>query len=273
MAVIRFLATKYKLPHPESLLDSLPGLCWITDRRGVIISIGMANWRSFAERNNAPELLPEKVIGTSLNSYISGEAVRRFYKRLLDAALQDGRRRFYFEYRCDAPDARRDMSMSISPLSERGEVTGLMFQSQLHAHSARPRIELFTAAARGPMEGYQTLHMCSSCHDVKHEDPVTGAWAWITPSKYYYRGGTDDVNIEHDICPKCAAKAVAPGGQQVSKTEKPYVIVCSACKDVLWQTNPDVWVSPTRYYQLGGDEDRPVAHGICPRCKAKYAED
>jgi hypothetical protein len=80
------------------------------------------DWRRFASANGVETLMPEKVVGRPLRSFISGDITRMFVDTLLQGVRLTGRER-KLPYRCDSPDAKRYMEMTIGPAPAGGIVT------------------------------------------------------------------------------------------------------------------------------------------------------
>lgn len=193
----------------ERLLDAMDGVAYLTDRDGVILSVGARGWTEFASDNASPELTVDTVTGTSLFAAMSGIAVRDMYQRL-HAAVSSGRRvASVFEYRCNSPIAERRMRMSITAVTNETGVAAVLYQSQLLTETVRPPLPLFARELRAAKENAASqlpmVALCSFCHRV--EWPLgseAGPRRWIEPTDYYRRGGSSDVSVTHGICPPCA---------------------------------------------------------------------
>ena len=74
-----------------------------------------ASWAAFAVENGAPALTAESVRGTSLWNYISENVTQEFYRIFMRKVRATGRA-IVVPFRCDGPECRRFMEMSILPL-------------------------------------------------------------------------------------------------------------------------------------------------------------
>lgn len=200
----------------ESLLDAIDGIAYLADPKGMIVAVGATAWNQFAQDNGAPHLAkPDGVIGRRLHDFIQGDDVVAFYDRCLSALRRGDRRSVSFGFRCDAPRFRREMSMTISPLTRDGEVRGFLHQSQIVDERQRPPINLFDMAALerhlAADRNLPFVRICSFCHDVK-ETRDGEAHEWQSAEEYYRRGGTGQVQLSHGICPRCASRLNAATG-------------------------------------------------------------
>lgn len=191
------------------LLNALEGVCYVCDFDGTFLQVGAENWDTAAAERNAAHLQADKLVGTNLFSFIAGEEVKdAYYGYFRD--LQQGRtKEISFEYRCDAPDVRREMRMCLSAVSDSGRPVAVLSQSLTLSETMRPVVSLFDTAYLQSLAGSRNdlpiLRMCSYCHDVK----VSGAAdEWRSPEAYYRAGGTSQVRISHGICPACFQKSV-----------------------------------------------------------------
>ena len=74
-------------------------------------------WQPFADSNRAKQLTRDKVIGQSIYTFISDRESRHIYEMLF-ARCREKNNTLHFPFRCDAPDTRRFMQMTISPLAD-----------------------------------------------------------------------------------------------------------------------------------------------------------
>src|SRR5262252_7273062 len=70
-------------------------------------------WDTFAVENNAPELVATRVVGRSLWDFVHDTTTRNLYARMI-AGVRVGRT-YRFPLRCDAPQFRRRLEMSLEP--------------------------------------------------------------------------------------------------------------------------------------------------------------
>lgn len=143
-------------------------------------------------------------LGLPLMDTISGEMVRAFYQRAHKVAVS-GERRISFSFRCDAPDVKRRMKMSISPLRVGAEVAGVLYQSTILSERTRPSLrflEISEALEQYKEEPAPLVGICSFCSKINW--PSGTATTWVEPEDYYRFGGTSEVRISHGVCPPCA---------------------------------------------------------------------
>jgi hypothetical protein len=193
------------------LLEAVRDIAYIVDPAGCILACAAESWRRFAGANGTPRLAdPSKVVGALLYDAITGEETRDSYRRFAEVLLERKREAVSFPYRCDAPEIRREMRMTISPIVVRGQAVALLYQSQVLLEQSRPAMNIFRAplAATG-VGGLPLLAICSYCKNVRFPagEPMG---EWIPPERYYQRGGSESVMLSHSICPVCYENIVQP---------------------------------------------------------------
>jgi hypothetical protein len=114
-------------------------------------------WVDFAVANDAPDLLSEQVVGRPFWDFIGDQTTVYLYREIL-LQVRAGRPAS-FTFRCDAPERRRLMGMTIA-VRDGGEV---QFETRTLREDERPRQELLDryATRAGGM-----LRMCSWCKRV-----------------------------------------------------------------------------------------------------------
>jgi len=192
----------------SSWLNALDGVSYLVDVDGVILAVSESAWNGFAAANGAPALTAAAMIGRNILDDTCGEAVRGYYRARHLAVLNGPTPWVAFEYRCDAPDIRRSMRMSISRLIAPGQPVRLLYQSQLLSAAARPWMSVFeperiVELIRGE-SALPIQPMCSVCQKLSWV--ATGQQtAWIEADVYYRQGGEAEVRISHGVCPECLA--------------------------------------------------------------------
>ncbi len=209
-------------------LEAMDEVAYAVDASGTIRQVGHTRWREFASAGGAPLLAdPARVIGRSLFTFILGEEVRESYLRIHRLILSGRRARIAFPFRCDAPDLRRDMWMTVTPIRSGGEPVGILYRSAIR--SSEPRAPWGFLASRSPSGSTEDLPLlvtCSYCRSVRTPDwlPAPGSGAgsgrdeqipgpggdWIDGGEYQRRGGTDVVRMSHGICDDCRLAIVEP---------------------------------------------------------------
>lgn len=194
----------------QSLLDGLSGVCYVCDRGAVVRAVGRSNWASMATRNGNSELARvEAIVGRSLFDFIEGHDVRAWYRSRLESLASGDTDQSVFVYRCDAPEMRRDIRMSITRL---GAHEGFLFQNLTISESVRPPVDLFDfAAVMGLIRHGQELPlvaMCSFCQRVANSGGDDETRNWVEAEEYYRLGGQSRVRISHGVCSDCYASSV-----------------------------------------------------------------
>lgn len=199
----------------QEVLDAMEGVTYLVEPAGRVVACGRRNWSEFASENGGGELAhPEHIIGRPVFDFVSGEDVVAAYdgymRRLFDGSIPG----VTFEFRCDAPDVRRDLWMTIRPVESGGRVAALLFQSIVINELSRPPIGLFDYAGMNRrltrQRSYPVVTMCSYCHNAAREPAAGEPRIWMEPEAYYRSGGATDVQVSHGICPACYAMHVAP---------------------------------------------------------------
>jgi hypothetical protein len=104
-------------------------------------------------------------------------------------------------FRCDAPDARRDMDIRIAPVSS-GRL--VLFRSRLRSEERREYQPLLDPdATRGP----EAVEMCGWCDRFE----VDGEWIEVEEAAERLRlfERNEPPAISHGICPDCSAMLLA----------------------------------------------------------------
>lgn len=193
---------------PQALLDAMDGIAMILDQDLRITRIGVPNWQNFLD-NNPPQTAAvrhhshENVLDRPVTQFIAGEDVRSTFAELFGSVLGGARPVVRVDYRCDEPTQRRDMRLTVSPISTDGEVRHLLYQSVMLSIQQRPAIPLFGApVAHEKAEDILTL--CAICARVAW--PIgapSGTREWIEPTEYYRRDGAEVTLISHGFCEDC----------------------------------------------------------------------
>lgn len=195
----------------QSLLDAIDGVAMILDHELRISQIGRPNWERFLEDNPPQDLAAYKrakqsVIDRPVTQFFAGDAVRATFADLFKNVLSSTRPAVRIDYRCDAPKLRRDMRLSVSPITTAGEVRHLLYQSVTLSVEQRPAIPLFGAKVVD-QDADDVLSLCAICARVAW--PIgapEGAREWIEPTEYYRRDGDDVAVISHGFCDDCFAR-------------------------------------------------------------------
>jgi hypothetical protein len=121
-------------------------------------------WDEFARANEGERLLSERVIGTDFYSYISGD-ISRMYVRTIFGGVRALNREATRTYRCDSPNIKRFMEMTVRPESG----------GNLHVAHRLLRTEPLPATFRfvgHAGKGSDFIVRCSMCNRLK----LRGHW-------------------------------------------------------------------------------------------------
>ena len=187
------------------ILGVFDGICYVTDRDGIIQSIGSANWNKFASENGAASLTADSVIDRSVLDFIDGDEIRNAFRDILKTMLTSDNTSWVMPYRCSSPGTIRNMRLSIKPVRDRNVVQGFLFQSILLTEEMRPPLDLFDfEAVSTHLNSRRELPLvviCAWCQNIKQEED--NRIEWIEAEEFYRRGGTSNVNLTHSICDSC----------------------------------------------------------------------
>jgi hypothetical protein len=151
-------------------------------------------WDAFAVANGAPGLTRDRVIGTRLLAHVTGLGVGELTRMLLLRARRGPVRGLAF--RCDAPDRRRYLRMSLEPLPG----NGLRIETTLLRTEPRaPQRFLDTNVERSD----DVIVACSWCRKI--EVPGTGFVEVddAVATQDLFAGETVPA-ISHGVCGPCA---------------------------------------------------------------------
>ena len=133
-------------------------ISYTIDANDRIDSIG-GDWERFASMNEASQLAPERVMGSSIWQCIDGIDTAEIH-RLLFAGVRDRNLQITLPFRCDGPRLRRDMEMTVQP----GSNGSIEIRTTTVREQARPYVALLDASARRSNE---LIKVCSWCKKVK----------------------------------------------------------------------------------------------------------
>ena len=164
------------------------------DASDTIIRVNEA-WTTFASANKGEALLPPGIVGRVLWDYISDDATRQIYRRLL-ARVREGAGPVQFAFRCDSPGLRRLLEMNIV-LDSNGEITFIV--EPLVVEDREPVTLLDTDASRTR----SIVRMCAWCKRLPGFD---GRWLEVEEglSTLGVFSSGPMPTISHGICPECS---------------------------------------------------------------------
>jgi len=202
-------------PRDRPLLEALDGIAYLTDREGTILAAGRHGWSSFAAENGAPQLSVESVVGSSMFSHMAGDAVLKAYRDMHAAVWSGQKPRIGFRWRCDSPDVRRDMHMSISMAVGHAGHSAALYQSQVVTAERRPAMDLLSRSIQrtdpqGATASPEVL-VCCWCHGVAPaSQPAADGGRWTSLEDFCARGVPAGARVFQGICPACRERILDP---------------------------------------------------------------
>lgn len=151
-------------------------------------------WLRFARENAAASLAEESVTGQPLLDFISDPETRHFYEILMHK-VRSTQRNLSLPFRCDAPDRRRFMELTMVPEPD-GHIT---FVTRILREELRESVPLFAPTSTN--RSTEMLRVCSWCKRVF----VRGHW--IEAEAAVVELGLFDApqlpQITHAMCTDC----------------------------------------------------------------------
>ena len=128
------------------------------DTKGIIISVS-ENWQSFAEENfGSNTCLPENIIGTPLLDHIRDVETKHLYEIIIQK-VREFRRKATFSFRCDSPNERRFLKLSVIPM----ESGFIEFKSEIVNTESRESVDLLKPDIERSAE---FIRICSMCKKI-----------------------------------------------------------------------------------------------------------
>lgn len=159
-----------------------------------IVAIG-GEWDRFAASNDAGHLREELVLGKTLADFVTEPTTREIYEAVLRRCRAGGEP-ITFPFRCDAPDCRRYMTMTVSNF----EGSGVKFDSRMDREERREHCAVLDASSP---RGDRFVSVCSWCKRFKLPD---GRWAEVETAIAELKLFDSDLQprLTHGICSDCA---------------------------------------------------------------------
>lgn len=132
-------------------------IVYTIDADDCIVSVNDA-WDVFAEANDGAAIRSERAIGNSLWHYVSDASTVHIY-RLLVARVRKGAP-CRFRIRCDSPDVRRTLSMTLRP----HEGNGVQFVVEPVHSESRDMVPLLDVHAE---RDQSVVTMCGWCNRLR----------------------------------------------------------------------------------------------------------
>lgn len=158
-----------------------------------IVEVG-GEWDIFAVENDSPpELFSGSILHRSFWDFVSGDALRHVYRRIMEQVRAG--KTMDFSFRCDSPDLRRFLSLQMSPIAD----GGIEFVTETICTEARKYQNVFDINA--PRTG-QVIVACSWCNKLK-----SGVNTWQEPEDAICTLSlfeTDTIpTLSHGMCNGC----------------------------------------------------------------------
>jgi hypothetical protein len=130
---------------------------WVIDAADKVVHVN-DDWLAFAAENTAPQLTAFSVLGRHIWRFIEGQETSYLYEQIFDR-VRAGQSPVTFPFRCDSPDCRRFMEMTLSPLSG----GAIQFSSHIIREERRHSVNLLDASRDRSGE---FLKICSWCKRI-----------------------------------------------------------------------------------------------------------
>jgi hypothetical protein len=152
-------------------------------------------WDRFARDNGAPGLAGGGALGRPLWDFITDAATAHLYRRLLERARQG--RESSFGFRCDSPDRKRWLRMTMSPAGD----GGVDFAVDAVRVETRPPLAALDA---GCARAGEAVKLCGWCKRF----PVGREWleAEDAVPRLGLMGEGTAPPLTHGLCPECEAR-------------------------------------------------------------------
>jgi hypothetical protein len=123
------------------------------------------NWQLFHKQNGgADHCKKENILGSPLWKYISGTETTHLYEIMLKA-VRDTKKTMKFLFRCDSPDLRRYLELTVIPLQD----GAVQFHSRVIRTESREPVDIL----RKDVERSEELvTMCCICKKMKVADDI-----------------------------------------------------------------------------------------------------
>ncbi|TPV97106.1 MAG: hypothetical protein B7733_01175 [Myxococcales bacterium FL481] len=178
-------------------------------------------WDDFAAANRGQHVTRPSVLGTSIFSHIAGSEVRSLYRQIF-AKVRETHEPARFPYRCDSPEFRRNMAMTVSPRDR----AGLHIESTTRGVTTRAPASILTRGKTG--DTARVACICSVCCRVLDAD---GTWREVEAADVAAAclGSAGSVQLVDRICPECSmvdlgCRYLLTGNDRVSGRPRPLVV-------------------------------------------------
>ena len=152
------------------------------------------DWHAFACQNGAGGLSVEAVLGRTLMEFVSGAETQHVYAMIGDR-VRKTQCRIAIPPRCDSPQTRRFMKLSIAPAVD----SGIRFESRTVREESRQVVPILDPAA--PRSEVFVV-VCSWCKRFRVLE------SWLEVEDAVARSGLFEADrmpqLTHGMCPDCA---------------------------------------------------------------------
>lgn len=167
-------------------------LSYTLDSRDRIVAVG-GDWDGFARDNDGSDVLARTVIGRRLEEFITGDATRMFVRTMLMSA-RTLKRSIRRPYRCDSPQWRRLMEMTIVPLAQE------MLEVRHHQLHAEPLPYTMAITAVTSTAASDFVKRCSICNRIR----AGKVWSEVDAAVLDGRlAPTGTLRVIYGVCPDC----------------------------------------------------------------------
>lgn len=169
---------------------------YVIDAEDKLVDLG-ATWDDFALANDGGDVVTSKVAGRSLWEFIFDKSTALLYKSLLERVRSTGNPA-RFGFRCDSPNLRRHLVMTLSPLQD-GCVE---FRNNIVKLEPREAKAYFHAALAGARAYF---YMCSICNKVRPRE--TKDWCEVEDAFQDHISTCEKpVQVLYKVCRHCARR-------------------------------------------------------------------
>lgn len=173
---------------------------YTVDKNDIIVGVS-ENWRMFAEQNfDEPTCFPENIVGSSLWDHIYDLETKHLYEIILQK-VREHKRPAAFPFRCDSPEKRRFLKLSITPIDD----DSVNFKSEIIKEELREPVDLL----RHDIErSNEFIKICSICKKIAITD-IEWEEVEIAVQKMKLFEMEVVPQLTHGICQSCYQVAMA----------------------------------------------------------------
>lgn len=172
----------------------LSSCIYMIDKLDRIISVS-DNWSLFARENEAGESChPDAILNRPLWDFIHGIEISHFYEILLKN-IRAKNKTVKVPFRCDAPEKRRYLELTITPVPEES----LEFTSSLIREELRDRVDMLDS---GGTRSDRLITICCMCMKVALAED---RWVEVESALVSLKLFEEDPlpQISHGLCAEC----------------------------------------------------------------------